>query len=72
MIGMHAGSKDLPPRLLEHVQHLCLENVIYGFDRDGCSGLRHGEYVDTLRETSAIFADLLEAMTCRNLEGKSA
>lgn len=32
--------------LLEHVQHLGLENVVDGFDRDGCTGLRHGKDVD--------------------------
>lgn len=36
-------------RLLEHIQHLGLEDVVHGFDGDGRSGLRHGKDVDALR-----------------------
>lgn len=34
-------SEYSPPGLLEHVEHLCLENWIDSFDRDAGTTLRH-------------------------------
>lgn len=46
-----------PTRLLQHVQHLCLKDVIDGFDRDRGSGLRHGKDVDTLPQSNEILLE---------------
>jgi len=39
-------SGTLPAGLLEHVKHVCLEDVVNGLDADPSPALRHGEDVD--------------------------
>jgi len=39
---------SLPPGLLEHIEHLGLEDVVHRFDADCCPRLRHREYVHHL------------------------
>ena len=43
---LRSTSAAIPAGLLEHVEHVGLEDVVDGLDADPCPALRHGEDVD--------------------------
>ena len=58
--------KDSPSSLFEHLDHLGLEDVVYGLDSDCRSGLRHGKDVDNL---NSVFIHKLSEHQTHNLHG---
>lgn len=59
-------SETLPAGLLEHVKHVCLENVVDGLDADPSPALRHGEDVD---DPDGVVIDELPEHEAHNLHG---
>ena len=60
------SSRTLPAGLLEHVKHVCLEDVVNGLDADPSPALRHGEDVD---DPDGVVVDKLAEHEAHDLHG---